>query len=137
MIKCFLIDDDADDREIFSIALEDLDLDTELHTAENGLDGIQKLTNGSNFSPDFIFLDLNMPKMSGKEFLKEFRNFPEGKDFTVIVYSTSTHEKDIEETRELGACHFLPKPSRIGDLSESLRFVFENQPAEYLIAMKA
>ncbi|MFZ6052490.1 response regulator [Halocola ammonii] len=137
MITCFLIDDDADDREIFSIALQDLELETELYTAVNGLDGIEKLNGNGDFQPDFVFLDLNMPKLSGKEVLEEFSKMPNCKDMNVIVYSTSTHERDIEETKELGARHFLPKPSRIDDLRESLRFVFQKEPSDYLIHLRA
>lgn len=137
MVRCFLIDDDADDREIFSIALRGLALETELHTASNGVEGIQILKDQKDFKPDFVFLDLNMPKMSGKECLLEIRRMPHLDVIPVIIYSTSTQENDIEETKEMGAKHFLPKPVRIKDLEISLRFILQKEAVEYLVNPKS
>jgi CheY-like chemotaxis protein len=69
----FLIDDDRDDREIFMEALAEIDNSAICYTAENGLDALNKL-NENLVIPQFIFLDLNMPRMSGRECLVELKN---------------------------------------------------------------
>jgi CheY-like chemotaxis protein len=71
-------------------------------------------------SPDFIFLDLNMPRMNGKQFLAEVKKIKTLQDIPVIIYSTSTDKKDILDTIELGAVYFLEKPNRFNDLTNAL-----------------
>ena len=70
---CLLVDDDEDDAEIFSIALNEANPDIKCLTAADGLEALEMLRDPS-FIPDYIFLDLNMPLMTGKECLVEIRN---------------------------------------------------------------
>jgi len=122
-ILCLLIDDDADDREIFSIALSDLDLDVQLITAKDGKEGLEKLGDES-FRPDFIFLDLNMPRLNGRQCLSEIRKMHRFNAVPVIIYSTSAQQKDKDETLHSGASYFITKPSDIGVLTKALNSVF-------------
>ena len=62
----FIVDDDQDDREIFIEAIAEIDKSFNCITAENGEEAIRKLHAGV-FVPNFIFLDLNMPRMYGRE----------------------------------------------------------------------
>ncbi len=126
-VSCLLIDDDADDREIFGIALEDVDKACKCITAVNGIDAFEKLNDDKTFIPDFIFLDLNMPLMGGKEFLREIKKTPCLSHVPVIIYTTSSYQKDIEETKLLGAAHFLVKPSNINRLTQILSGLFQKQ----------
>src|SRR6185436_421616 len=102
-LTCFLVDDDEDDRDIFRIALNDLNLNVQLYEAENGLDALQKLPPCTNFLPDFIFIDLNMPIMGGKELLIEIRANEKLKHIPVIICSTSDYLKHVKETEALRA----------------------------------
>jgi len=70
--------------------------------------------------PDFIFLDLNMPLMNGKQFLTELNKTGDVADVPIIIYSTSTETKDVVDTIQLGAVFFLQKPNRFEDLSNAL-----------------
>lgn len=126
-ITCFLVDDDIDDIEIFNIALQELDDDIEFFSANNGTEALKMLDKNPTFIPDFIFLDLNMPLMSGKQCLTEIKKVQRLKDVPVVIYSTSSSERDIEETKRLGAAHFLTKPSSITALSESLIRLFKSK----------
>jgi len=115
----FIVDDDPDDQELFVEALQGLDEFCKCETAFNGQDALDKL-NKMPSVPDFIFLDLNMPRMNGKQFLAEIKKAKTLQDIPVIIYSTSTDKKDILDTIELGAIYFLEKPNRFNDLTKAL-----------------
>ncbi len=123
-LTCFLIDDDADDREIFTTALEDVDKNYKCLTALNGKDALEKLKGDETLIPDFIFLDLNMPIMTGKECLQEIKNIQRLNATPVIIYTTSSHPKDIEETKQLRASHYLIKPPCMIKLTKILSDFF-------------
>jgi CheY-like chemotaxis protein len=123
---CLLVDDDEDDTEIFCMALREADPAIDFRTAGNGLDALRMLRE-PGFVPDYIFLDLNMPLMSGKECLEEIRKDVHLRDVPVIIYTTSASQKDIQDTMELGASSFITKPPRISVLAEKLAEVL--QPA--------
>ena len=115
----FIIDDDQDDQELFIEALKDLDENCQCITAFNGQEALQKLKTIPEL-PDFIFLDLNMPLMNGRQFLFEIKRENLIGDTPVIIYSTSTDTKDVVDTIQLGAVSFLQKPNRFEDLSKAL-----------------
>jgi CheY-like chemotaxis protein len=119
-LTCFLVDDDVDDLEIFSLAVEDLNGSIRCVTAVDGIDALDKLRKDESFTPDYIFLDLNMPRMNGKQCLSEIKKIERLTSIPVIIYSTSSNRKDIDETLKLGATHFLTKPSSISILTREL-----------------
>jgi len=130
---CFLIDDDEDDREIFELALEKADGSYSCITAKNGPDAIALLNANAGFTPDFIFVDLNMPLMHGKECLQHIKSIPRFANIPVIIYTTSSYGKDVEETRQLGAAHFLVKPPGLGILTKALKRILNNEALPYYI----
>lgn len=120
-----MIDDDIDDIEIFNIAITELEADIKCLTATDGT-GALKILEDETFIPDYIFLDLNMPRMNGKQCLIEIKKMPRLSQVPVIIYSTSSSKRDIDETKKLGATFFLTKPSTISGLTEILKDVFQN-----------
>jgi CheY-like chemotaxis protein len=116
----FIADDDADDRELFIEALRTIDAFCECITATDGEEALSKLNDGLPQLPDFIFLDLNMPRMNGRECLTAIKKNARINQIPVIIYSTSAEKKDIEETIQSGAAYFLQKPNRFDDLSKAL-----------------
>jgi CheY-like chemotaxis protein len=122
---CLLVDDDDDDKEIFCLALQKVDPSIDCTTASDGLEALSILNNNS-FVPDYIFLDLNMPRMDGKECLKEIRKRRHLNNVPVIIFSTSSADKDIEETKRLGASSFITKPPLVATLAKKLSDVFSN-----------
>ena len=121
-VICFIIDDDREDQEIFSIAIEEIDSRIQCIPAFDGVDAIEKLK--QDFMPDFIFLDLNMPRMGGKETLKEIRKIKTLQAVPVIAYSTSSQARDVDDMRALGADYFITKPPDITTLTAKVREVF-------------
>ena len=118
----FLVDDDMDDQEIFALALAEVDNSIACVMAKNGMDALTQLRE-SRFRPDCIFLDLNMPRMNGKQCLKEIKSHADLTMIPVIIYSTSSETRDIEETKALGAMAFIIKPPRIQELVDSLHHI--------------
>ena len=74
-VQCLLIEDDLDDQELFCMAIQEIDPEIECFFANNGIDGIEKI-NSPSFVPDYIFIDLNMPRMNGVDCLKEVKKCP-------------------------------------------------------------
>ena len=116
----FIADDDQDDLELFIKALKEIDDSCFCITANNGEDALHKLENEKNHPPDIIFLDLNMPKVNGRQCLKEIKLKEALRHIPVIIYSTSAERKDIQETTDLGAAFFMQKPNRFIELRNSL-----------------
>lgn len=121
---CFLIDDDDDDREIFETALYEIDNTICCMTATSGVDALRKLKVQENFIPDYIFIDLNMPVVNGKECLSEIKKIKRFQDVPVVMYSTCMREDDIEEARKLGAAGYISKPYDMKQLRSSLKTFF-------------
>jgi CheY-like chemotaxis protein len=123
-MNCLFVDDDIDDQEIFSFAVRGLNKPVSLVTAGDGLEALEILKADKTFIPDCIFLDLNMPRMNGKECLPELRKLPWLKEVPIIIYTTSSEEKDKLETRRLGASDFMTKESSIEGLKTALDRIF-------------
>lgn len=117
----FLADDDADDRDIFMDAIHEVDGSIECLFAPNGEAALQTLDNDILQKPELIFLDLNMPKVNGKQLLRELKQVDSLRGIPVIMYSTFFTEKDREEVEKLGAVHCLIKKTKFSELSNSLR----------------
>ena len=115
-IRILLADDDKDDRTDFIEAFETLKIATTVETVKNGIELMKYLNEPSATLPHLLFLDLNMPKKSGLECLIEIKQMERLKNLTVVIYSTSSSEKDIEDTFLSGANVYLnlgPKAIKI------------------------
>src|SRR5687767_1642323 len=120
-----IIDDDADDIELFCMAVAEIDKSIKCISARTGEEALKILKKSLLRKPDYIFLDLNMPRMNGKQCLSLIKKDPELCDIPVIIYSTSKLPEDYRETKELGAVYFLTKPSRHTDLERAIAYVLE------------
>lgn len=124
-MKILLVDDDEDDREFFADALVGVNLNTHLEQLDNGKSCLDYLIQQVENLPNLIFLDLNMPIMNGFECLAEIRKNPKLKELPIAIYSTSSSDKDIEETFLNGANIYIKKPSSFEDLKKSLTQVIK------------
>ena len=73
--------------------------------------------------PDAIFLDLNMPQLNGKQCLAELKQTPSLRHIPIIIYSTTSNKKEIQDTLDMGASHFMIKKSSSKDLREELSLI--------------
>lgn len=126
-MKILLVDDDADDRKYFNEALQDIDPGIELIEAKDGQQALELLRNTEYSSPDYIFLDLRMPRYNGRQCLLQIKADDRLKDIPVIIYTTSKEVQDSEELQELGALHFISKPNDPEEIYYMLSLVLEEQ----------
>jgi CheY-like chemotaxis protein len=119
-LNIMLADDDEDDRLFFREAFEEVKIKTNITTFNNGVQLMDYLNDSTHPLPDIIFLDLNMPRKSGLECLQEIRNDERLRQLSVAIYSTSSSEKDIEDTFIQGANVYIKKPSDFGKLKKIL-----------------
>jgi CheY-like chemotaxis protein len=126
-----LIDDDEDDRDIFAIALKTAEPDAKLITSGNGPEALKKLADGE--TPDYIFIDLNMPYMPGIECLAEIKKIDMLKDVPAIIYTTSSNRRDAQDAKQAGAAHFLIKPTSLATLSNVLLAIMIGTQTQYFI----
>lgn len=109
-IKIVLADDDADDREFFRQAVVDSGISAELIAVVDGRQLLDLLLVGENaLLPDVIFLDLNMPGLDGRSCLGEIRRQEKLMGTPVIILSTSSWWKDIDEMYIGGANMYISK----------------------------
>ncbi|MEL1242747.1 response regulator [Flavobacterium sp. DGU11] len=110
-----LIDDDDDDQEIFLTAMEEVSGLATCTAVSDGATALRKLV-AKELHPDVIFLDLNMPLMSGQQFLTEIKKNTDLKNIPVIIFSTSSNPETIKEASRLGAQSFITKPEGYNEL---------------------
>lgn len=114
-----LIEDDELDIISVQRSLKKFDSAYELHTAYNGKEAIDMLTdNKTSLTPDVILLDLNMPKMNGIEFLRYLRKNTRLEKTKVFVMTTSSESNDRSAAEELGISGFIIKPLHYNDNSK-------------------
>lgn len=127
-ITFFLIDDDVDDTLLFQEVLGELEFPVNFNSAVNGHVALKKLQKENAILPDVIFLDLNMPVMDGKECLAHLKADTQLSHVPVIMYTTSSQSKDIEETLMSGAVCFITKPTSLKALREILLAIARSLP---------
>jgi CheY-like chemotaxis protein len=126
-IHVLLIDDDPDDSFLFKEALKRIEQAIDYSYCDGGISALKFLANHSNL-PDYIFLDMNMPRMNGLEVLTELKNDIALKHIPVIIYSTSANEDHQSEARRLGASLYVTKPYQVAELKKAILMVFETIP---------
>src|SRR6185436_20450517 len=93
-----LVDDDKDDQRFFVDAVASLKGNHQCIVADDGDKALLLLTQPLTIVPDFIFLDLNMPRMNGKGFLSKIKSIKLLQSIPVVIYSTTRQPEDVEET---------------------------------------
>ena len=124
MLRTILTDDDEDDRLFFKEAIESIPIETELQMFENG-EALMAYLKKAKVLPHLIFLDLNMPVKNGKECLSEIKADTRFQDIVIAIYSTSSSEKDIEDTFVQGANIYIQKPSDFKTLQAAVEKVLK------------
>ena len=118
-------EDDEDDKNMLQTVFKERKYDTPLEFVSNGQELIQYLDeiskNESTRSyPNFILLDLNMPRMDGRQALLQIKNHQAYKKIPIIVFSTTKNEVEINRCYELGANTYVVKPSSYKSLLQTV-----------------
>src|SRR5690606_6414672 len=126
--KYFLIvDDDADDREFFKEAVTQLNSSVIVKEAEDGEVALTLLAEDRDNLPDYIFLDLNMPRKDGRAVMKALKDDPQFRKIPVFILSTSSDPNDKEDARLLGANSFITKPYQLKEWSIKIQSVLVSE----------
>ncbi|MGC4036606.1 MAG: response regulator [Chitinophagaceae bacterium] len=122
-LNILLAEDDCDDSFLFQEALNRLPYSINLSIAEDGEQLISILE--KSVFPDFIFLDLNMPKKDGYECLTYIRKEKNDYRAKVIILSTSSNAESVNFAYEKGADLYVKKPDNFNALVRSLEFCLQ------------
>ena len=123
MKPIMLVEDDHVDAMTLKRALKDLKVANQLVHRINGEEALEYLSDESNPRPCVIFLDLNMPKMNGIEFLQIVKADNDFRRIPIIVFTTSKNEWDRFETFNLSAAGYIVKPADYKSFVEAIRTV--------------
>lgn len=123
-----MADDDDDDYLLTKKALKESKLLNKLCRVKDGEELLQYLREEGPYKdgtecgrPGVILLDLNMPKMDGREALKELKSDPNLRDIPVVVFTTSKAEEDIYRSYQLGVNSFITKPVTFENLIQVMQ----------------
>ena len=110
-----IIEDDESNRRILEMAVRGPTV--RVLTALNGEEGVVM---AERENPDLIFLDVNMPKLSGLDVLRRIRVQAGLAKVPVVVISAKAAEQDRKNALEVGATTFITKPFRVKSIQEAL-----------------
>ncbi|KQO20550.1 hypothetical protein ASF10_15855 [Flavobacterium sp. Leaf82] len=114
-----LVDDDEDDCELFIAAIASLNKNILTTISNNSLEALNNLK-AATVLPDFIFLDMQMPYLSGAEFIQQLRQIPELNKIQVVVYSSHSQDTLKKLTNEFDSVQIFTKPNNFQELVRTL-----------------
>jgi len=126
MKQVLLIDDDRDDADLFREALFEIDSAIIFEHYEDSKTAMKLLLEKQTDLPDVIFLDINMPIVSGWQCLIEFKKAEHLRHIPVIMFTTSSQTKEKQIAEEMGAQGFITKPNEYKTLKDFLTSVINN-----------
>lgn len=119
VINIMLVEDDTLDQIEVKRTLDKRHILYRLRVAKNGEEAMRLLSDDPDVPPDFILLDLNMPKMNGFEMLRWMRADARWRDIKVFILTTSDEPEDKAQAQGLGVSGFITKPLKL-DSSSSM-----------------
>lgn len=119
-VQLIIAEDDEDDYFLTKSAFEKAGLKEELVWVRNGEELLERLRRGAGppgapGGARLVILDLNMPRMDGREALARIKADPDLRRIPIIVMTTSNAEEDIARSYDLGACSYIHKPVTFAD----------------------
>lgn len=123
------IDNDPEDIDFFCDAVKQVDPTISFLFALGGQEALVLLSSINDIKqlPEYVFLDINMPRMDGKETLKEIRKIERYHSMQIIMLSTGLSPSDHEDYQQLGADHFMSKATSFQDLCDKLKAILKTQ----------
>lgn len=126
-IDVLLVEDNPGDVRLTREAVDDLATETAIHVATDGDEALETLSerraSDERSMPDLVFLDLNLPRMGGLEFLEAIEDDPELAPIPVLVLTSSAAAEDVLESYELAANAYLTKPTDLDEYAEMVEAI--------------
>lgn len=128
-IEVLLVEDSPGDVRLTQEAFREANSRIHLHVASDGVEAMAFLRQEGNYAhaprPDFILLDLNLPKMDGREVLAHIKSDESLKTIPTIILTTSNAEADIVRSYQLQANCYLTKPVQLDDFEALVKSINE------------
>ncbi|MFL9838779.1 response regulator [Flavobacterium sp. ST-75] len=118
-LTIFYTDDDQEDIDFFREIIDIIDTNVKVVTQRNGEELLHALNNPPP-TPYLVFLDINMPGMNGLETLRRVRESGKHKNLPVVMFSTSSDDITIQQSKDLGASFYVPKSGAFDKLKKSI-----------------
>ena len=126
-VEVLLVEDSPGDVRLTRDAFRETNESIRLHVAVDGAEAMDFLKKRGAFAdsprPDFILLDLNIPKMDGREVLAQIKKDNDLKTIPTIILTTSDSEADIKKSYELQANCYLNKPVQLEDFESVVKSI--------------
>jgi len=121
-----LVEDEPADAHLLKVALRGSQTAIDLRWVNDGIEALEFLRReGDCFRtaphPDLILLDLNMPRMDGREFLAAIKQEPQFRDIPTVMLTTSDVERDVVASYQLGAAGYVVKPVGLAELAATVK----------------
>ena len=125
-VTLLLVEDDPGDQKLIKVSLKNQKIANELHIVGSGEEAMDFLYHRGKYSertplPDLILLDLKMPGMGGKEFLRRIKQDERMKKIPVVILTSSDSEKDILDSYNLQASGYIKKPVELGGFKRVMK----------------
>ena len=128
-IEILLVEDNPADVRLTKEALHEEKLHNNLSVVSDGEEALEFLHKKGKYAkattPDLILLDLNLPKMDGREVLKEIKSDDELKSIPVVILTVSKAEEDVLKTYKLHANCYISKPIDLNQFSRVVKSIKE------------
>jgi CheY-like chemotaxis protein len=129
VVDILLVEDNPGDVRLIVEGLRERTVRHNLHVVHDGVEALEFLRRKGHFvdavRPDLILLDLNLPRMDGREVLGEVKSDPDLKTIPVVVLTTSRAEQDILQSYQLHANCYVTKPVDLEEFLEVIRSIEE------------
>lgn len=126
MIELFVIEDNAGDCELIRQVVAECHIPIRLRIARDGEQALQMLADPVYFTPDLILLDLNVPKVSGLEFLQRYKP----REVPIVIFSSTQNSAEIRSVMNLGAREFVQKPIDLTAFTQAVHGIIDRWTAE-------
>jgi len=130
LFPILLVEDDPDDIEITRRAFKKGNLMNPLYVVRDGEEAMEFLTNEGKYQnkvvaprPGLILLDLNMPRLDGREVLKRIKKDASLRRIPTVVLTTSRQEEDVIRSYDYGANTYISKPLSFNDFIDALQII--------------
>ncbi|HAZ08192.1 MAG TPA: two-component system response regulator [Elusimicrobia bacterium] len=130
-VDILLVEDNAQDEELTLRVLRKHHVANDIQVARDGQEALDCLFGGGSapraegavLKPKLVILDLNLPKVDGKEVLRRIKSDPNTRDIPVVMLTSSREERDLVESYRLGVNSYVVKPVQFEDFSEAVRLL--------------
>jgi len=138
--RILLVEDNPADVRMIREVVSDYKIKIQIHNVKNGIEALNFLNKegkyGNAFHPDFILLDLNLPRKNGKELLIQIKKDIKLKNIPIIILTSSDSEEDVLKACELRARYFIKKPMLFEEYKKILGNIEEHCQIKKISAKK-